>query len=269
MRWRLYVVMAAALLAPTPGQAQAVRLPAGKWTLNSGSTQCLASRQYGTPDKPLELELKLPPAGNSIRLLVVRKGRGSRDPEQVEGMVRLDDGKALPMSMYAYELAARGERILQINMPLETFAAVRSAKVLSIQAPKELRERFQLTSLEPLMKALEACAARLGRDWNAREAGQQKVKESARADLQGAFRPSDYPALARRRNLSGSTTFVILIDETGRVADCTVVEQSGVAALDVQSCAVMRQRVRFTPAIDFQDKPTRDMYVQRVTWILR
>ena len=46
---------------------------------------------------------------------------------------------------------------------------------------------------------------------------------------------------------------VILIDEFGKVADCTVTQTSGAASIDAQSCAVIRERGKFRPAIKLGD----------------
>ena len=78
----------------------------------------------------------------------------------------------------------------------------------------------------------------------------------------GAIESLTFHALRR------SATFVLLIDETGRVADCTVIETSGVASLDAQTCGAVKLQARFKPAIGLDGKPAKDGVVQRVSWIL-
>lgn len=274
MRHPMLGLAAAAMLASSPGHAQSVRAPFANWVLASGSTQCVASRQYGTPDNPLELELKLAPLGKAVRVLLVRKASGgpfSKFPVAIEGKIRVDGGAPLPMSMLAYDLKSRGERILLAYVPFETFAVVRRGELLSIDAPNVLRTQLKLSSVEPVMRALEACAERLRREWNGTTEADPdpKVKQGASGNLQRAFKASDYPAAAVRGFATGTAKFVILIDEAGRVADCSIVKPSGVAILDVQSSAIVKERVRFTPAVGFDGRPARDIYVQQVTWALR
>ena len=92
------------------------------------------------------------------------------------------------------------------------------------------------------------------------------MKEGAAGNLQGLIRPEDYPDSAVRQMKSGTVAFVMLVNEQGRVADCTVVETSGVAALDAQSCAIMAERARFKPGIGMDGKPAKSVFKQRITW---
>jgi outer membrane biosynthesis protein TonB len=57
-----------------------------------------------------------------------------------------------------------------------------------------------------------------------------------------------------------------LIDEQGRIADCTVDQTSGVAVLDTMSCYVISRRARFTPALGADGKPVRSAHETRVRW---
>jgi len=66
----------------------------------------------------------------------------------------------------------------------------------------------------------------------------------------------------------GSVAFVLLIDEEGKVADCTVTETSGVASLDAQSCAIVKERAKFKPATGLDGKPSKSSYFQRISWRL-
>lgn len=60
---------------------------------------------------------------------------------------------------------------------------------------------------------------------------------------------------------------LLMIDEKGAVVDCVTVESSGVATLVAMGCQVIRERARFTPALDINGKPTRDTYLTpTLTW---
>ena len=91
-------------------------------------------------------------------------------------------------------------------------------------------------------------------------------KEGAKGDLMGLFASDDYPTQAILEGGTGSVEIVILIDEQGKAADCTVVETSGVPVLDAQACAVIRQRARFTPAVGLDGKAAKSAFRQRITW---
>ena len=88
----------------------------------------------------------------------------------------------------------------------------------------------------------------------------------AKTDLSRYFSSDDYPSNAIDARDDGIVRVVLLIDEKGRVADCTLTKASGVAALDAQTCAVARERVRYKPALDPQGVPRRDVGVTSITW---
>lgn len=266
MRTRVSFLAAAILLAAPASATDAPRAPTGKWIVDFDTAQCIASRNYGTSDKPLLLVFKQPPAGNVIQVAVVRKGgRDGRYGEQVKAKLRLDGGNPVPATMIAFDVREQDHRVVLFNMPLDQFELLRTAKSLTIQAHLELNETFQLAQVEPLMKILADCVADLRRAWNA-DAPETRLKQRARGNILGAFKGDDYPGVAISEMQSGSVGVVILFDERGQVADCTVIQTSGVAALDAQTCAVIKKRVRFEPALGMDGKPARDMYMQRVTW---
>jgi outer membrane biosynthesis protein TonB len=114
---------------------------------------------------------------------------------------------------------------------------------------------------------MDECVADLRQVWNVWDPnGPSKLKQAPKGNVNGLIRSEDYPGIALLQNQQGSLQFVLLIDEGGRVADCTIVETSGVASLDAQSCAILQDKARFTPAIGLDGKPAKSSYFQRVTW---
>lgn len=65
---------------------------------------------------------------------------------------------------------------------------------------------------------------------------------------------------------SGTVRVALLIDEKGRIADCAILDTSGTPVLDAQTCAILKERARFKPAIGPDGKPAKDGYIQRITW---
>jgi TonB family protein len=168
--------------------------------------------------------------------------------------------------MIKFAVNERSERVVLMNLPLDQFASVRKGRSLSISAMGEFNETFQLASIEPLMKVMDSCVADLRKIWNVDVAGGTSLQSLPTGSLQGLFRGNDYPGIAISRMKGGSVSFVLLINEQGRVADCTVVRTSGVAALDAQSCAVVTERARFQPAIGKDGKPAKATFRQIITW---
>lgn len=265
--------LAAALLicaSPSAVADAAPRSPTGRWIVNFDESQCFALRGYGTKEAPLDLVLKAPTLGDVMQISVIRPGRGSQYAEQREATITFDGAQRVQTTLIAFTPPKSRQRLFRINLPLENFAAVRKAKALSIRASRELDETFALTQMEPLLKVLNDCVVGLRAVWNVTE-GQPstKLKAGAQGNLTGLFSAEDYPEVAVNELRQGTVTFVLLIDESGRVADCTVSETSGVAALDAQSCAVVKERARFKPAVGLDGKPAKAGFTQKVIWRIR
>lgn len=79
----------------------------------------------------------------------------------------------------------------------------------------------------------------------------------------------DYPAEALAANAQGTTKVQLEISKEGRVSGCSILESSGNAALDSRTCAILKERARFTPARNNRGEAVPDIYVQRITWALQ
>jgi TonB family protein len=78
--------------------------------------------------------------------------------------------------------------------------------------------------------------------------------------------PDDYPREALNERREGTTTFLLDVNEVGRVTDCTVTASSGFFDLDTTTCIKVFIRSRFEPALDKDNKPTAGTWSSRVRW---
>ena len=269
----MFSFVASMLIASTISTATAAGLPrepTEKWLVDFADAQCIASRNYGTADDPLVLAIKAPALGDVIELAVVRPGEGGRYAEQLEGHFAFDDGKPLRTTMLVFATGEPKHRIVRFVVPLDQFAAARTASVIRIRAKGEFDERFVISQLDPLMKVIDVCVDDLRKVWNVVEGdAQSPLAQDATGEVLGLIQGDDYPDAALENDQQGKTKFALLIDEQGRVADCTIIETSGVAALDGQSCAIIRERAKFEPAVGPDGKPAKDAYLQSVSWKIR
>lgn len=243
-------------------------VPTGKWVVNFADNQCLATRDYGPPGKPLYLVLKPSPKGQVMKVSIVRKGAG-REAIQVPATIRFDNDQPIESNVLAFASPKNGVRMISVNLADQHFAPMRRAKVVSIRAAGELDESFALEQIAPLMKEIDRCVVGLQEYWNIGEANNGRFKERARANLASYFSGYDYPGAALNRGETGIVAFTLLIDEKGKVADCTLVETSGVASLDAQTCAILITRAQFKPAVGTNGKPAKDSVIGRVRWKTR
>ena len=258
-----------ALLSTTAAAAQdkPARQPAAKWVVDFDAAQCVASRDYGTAASPLTLALKAPPFGNVMQLAVIRPAAGAQDARHLDASIGIDGSGTIATSMVAFTAPETGQRLFRMNLPLDQFAALSKAKTVRIQGQGELDERIALTQMEPLLRVLANCTADLRKAWNVGENGAAGAALKTRASAEStAIDPAAYPVAAVSEAKGGTTRVAVLVDESGKIADCAVVATSGVAALDAQSCWMIEGRARFTPAVGIDGKPARDAYTQSVVW---
>jgi TonB family protein len=259
-------LMLAVVAASSPAlAAPTVRQPTGNWLVNFDDAQCVASRNFGTKEDPLFLVLKAPAVGDVVQVAVMRSGRGGI-AQQLDGSVAFGGREPVSTSVLAFTSGPTRQRVFTINLAKTHFAAAGSATTMSVRGADQLNETFALDKVDSLMKVMDECVADLRQVWNVSTSPEASSNLKQRATIDGIGRLFSYPDVAVRRNQQGGVRFVLLIDEEGRVADCTVVETSGIAALDAQSCSTVKEKARFTPAIGNDGQPAKDSYTRRVSW---
>jgi TonB family protein len=259
------MILAAATLSAA-GAAAEPRAPTGKWNVDFADAQCVADRDYGTPANPLRLLLKAPPVGGVMQVAVLR-GADASPPRQVDSVVTVEGRPPIKVNLLMFTPKGARERIYLLNMPSADFAPAWQAKSLSVRS-EGLSVTFALSEMEPLRKIVDECVADLRRVFNVGDIGPDplRFKRRASANIASVFSSDDYPAVAVMKGQGGKVRFALLIREDGRVADCTVIETSGVASLDTQACAMLKRRAKFQPAIGIDGKPAKDSVVGAITW---
>lgn len=261
------VIFFAALASATAAQAAPEpRAPTGKWNVDFADAQCIAQRDYGTPESPLLLVLKAPPAGDVMQVAAVRRA-ASTPAEQVESTVTVDGRRPLKTDLLMFSQKDSKNRVYLLNMPSAEFAPVRQARTLSVRS-SGLNETFALSQMESVMRVMDRCVADLRRAFNigANGTGSVALPTRAKGAIASFFSDKDYPSVALMNRQTGKVKFALLIDENGGVADCTIVETSGVPSLDSQACAILKTRGKFEPARGADGKPAKDSAFGAVVW---
>ena len=78
--------------------------------------------------------------------------------------------------------------------------------------------------------------------------------------------PDDYPARAARQDESGIVSMRLAVDDYGRVTNCAVTESSGSTALDTGTCALLRRKARFAPALNTNGSPVSGTHREMIAW---
>lgn len=82
------------------------------------------------------------------------------------------------------------------------------------------------------------------------------------------FSPDDYPETALEDRAQGFVAYRLEIGPDGRVIGCAIMQSSGSAALDNDTCRIVSSRARFTPARDGAGRYVPDHRDGWVTWRL-
>jgi len=260
-----WIISQAALAAPpTPN----VYAPTNKWVVDFDDSQCVASRNYGTAAEPWLLGLKAPVSGDVMQLMVVRPGGSSPFPDQHPTVITLNDGQVLRTSAMSLSIPERKQRLLRMILSSEQFERFSKATAISIDVRGQLRQNIALTDMPALSKIMSDCVAGLRKYWNAGvTAGpSSSLRQDATGDLRGLFSSKDYPDVGMLDDSQGISRVVLLVDETGKVADCTITASSGSAALDGQTCYAITTRAKFKPAIGADGKPAKTVFRQQINW---
>lgn len=241
--------------------------PVGEWKIEPSEARCVAVRQYGLPSKPMTLALKASLHGDAIQLAVLRDGY-QRHLAQT-GVTIAVDGARFETTAISYPISGNRRRVAHlINLDADASAAIRNGSNLQVSVIEGFEESFKLASPIDAWKNLQDCVSRVRETWNIGEEWRVRIDTAARGDLRPLFSSDDYPLRAMLADQSGSTKIGLLIDEQGRVRDCTLIEASGIAMLDARSCGIIVERARFEPAVGADGKPVKSSWRQTITWRL-
>ena len=262
-------ILAAAFIASIPGAALAAEplQPTSKWNVEYDVAQCIASRNYGTEEKPLLLILKPSPMfGKVMRVLVLRDGGYSGGADEVQASLQFGDSPRIRASGLKIKSKDNKQTVFSFNVPTDELKARAQAKTITLET-SGLDVTFALSSVSGLLAELEKCRLNLLQVYHA---GGSDIREKASPlePLSSIFSSKDYPMPRSTYYNQGRAVVSILVDENGKVRDCSIADSAGAATLDAMSCHIIQERASFRPAIGVDGKPSRSVYVQTIVWRL-
>jgi len=258
----LYAMLLVSASISTTGVAAppAALDPLKNWVVDYGETQCAALREFGDPAKPIIFGIIPSPDGGTFELLVKRPRSGPDFAEEMPGIVDFGRGPIKAWLLY-FGTKKGGSSLYQYRISAEQMAQARSASTVTLHADGGEDFSFRLAVMPALLDGLEKCTADLRQYWNMNAEKSGKLATPSKGDVRRIFDSDDYPSDALRQDQEGTAQYMLLIDEKGSVAACHVMKPSGVPVLDAMGCQVIRQRAKFTPAVDHNGKPIRSTYV--------
>jgi TonB family protein len=253
---RVCSIMAVALFSFATSAHASPLKPIENWDIDYGETQCTAARSFGTAADPLILGIVPSISGNTYELLVSSQQYGPKFAEESQGSVSF--GKAaIPSWMLHYGGNGVKRTIDQYRITAAQMEQARSAIAVELHSSRNGDYAFALSDMPALLDGLRKCTEDLQQYWNMNR--DDALARPAVGDMRSVFKGGDYPSEAVRREQQGTAQYQLLVDEKGAVAGCDVLRPSGIAALDSTGCEVIKERAKFSPAIDKQGKPVRSV----------
>lgn len=293
MRGLQFLALVGCGLSTASPAAAAPLQPTAKWGVDFGDAHCIAYRHFDTPGRSLMLTVKAPVLGDDLQISLITPGKGdSIYGKQFRGTWQIEDAVPAPLTWldFTSQAATPPNHIVMMNLPRVALAPLSTkAGVFTLATEKEVVQQLSIQGFGAVLPVLDQCVADLRIDWGVTPdvvvryaqrivAPSRKFEPLAPPDggrfaksitSTGIFSSEDYPSQPLDEGDDGDVRAVLLIDETGRVADCTLTKASGVAALDSQTCAVYRERARYKPARDKAGKARRDVDTATIHWVIR
>ncbi len=245
------------------------RTPISRWVVDFAEHQCVASRKYGDAKNPVFLVFKPSPLRDVMQIAWMEKSASFGSARQFAAALQIEGHSPIPVSVLG-SATNDGGVTYRTNVPIVDFAPARTGTKISLGGIGRLKGSFELTQMPSLMKALDTCVDDLRRVWNVEPTDQSRLRSRASMteSLARLFSTADYPHISVRNEESGTAGVVLLVDEKGKVADCTVSQTSKVAVLDAQTCVIFLTRAKLDPAVGHDGRPARDALRTRVRWIM-
>ncbi len=253
------------VLVQTPWPAPA------PWFVATGPRFCLAIQRS---EREIAKAAVLLDARDGKLLMAVAPGLSVKlkQPETIE--LRLDGLTFTSLDAIGYrpDPVNTGFIVTVDDAFIDAFAAARTLRVL--RGGRELLS-VDLAGSAATMNQLRRCYDSLRADLAARpqvsapppspmpRKGPAKVVASNQVVTE-----DDYPIRAQIAGIEGSAVVRIEVGSDGTAGRCEVVTSSGNADLDLRSCALLKDRLRYLPALDASGKPYPSRYRRTFTWRL-
>jgi TonB family protein len=242
--------------------------PSGPWTVEPADAMCIVGRDFGTGDQLVTLGFRPYPLGEKVRIALWIPATGKKF---TWGKAELALDEQTPVEEYFDQgpVPIKGKHLIQIDIERSKIETLHAAKLLHIRTEKR-NWSFKLGNVAGAMKALQGCENDLLVKWGMDPAVLASIETSAfhPFGLESIFRTSDYPRVAMSRNEQGTAGVRYWIGTNGKVSDCRVVETSGSALLDQQTCDVIIRRARYFPARVKSGESVASIGFQRIRWEL-
>lgn len=277
--------IAAAFLAPGASAKRIDLEPSSKWNVDFGVEKCRLARYFGEgEDRHLLMFDQYAPSvgfgmtvsGPALERFQSRKRTSlSFSPDQEPRRTEPHAGKVEGVGgavIYSYLGLASGtgtEEPVQPAASLPQLDPAQGDEIAYIRLAQGGRDVLLNTGpLGETFKVLNLCTQQLVKDWGLDPQKHLTAQRQVRwLNQEGVVRriQSDYPRAALSRGEQGIMRMRVMVDETGAVTDCAILEATRVESLESPACREM-MRAEFDPALDVEGKPFASYYATSITY---
>lgn len=257
------------IIAMTLATAEPLK-PTGRWVVNFAENACVLSRQYGEGKQGFSLHFKAPLIGESYEIMIARPERRSHGWTMDRGWIEKPDGRRIEPIYISEYSTVDDHRLSRIRFDPELYTLGEDGDRLILHLDKRHHYDLALPAFEKARAVLGTCLTDLRKVHGVDEQVMAGIATPAKADkpLYRYFSTDDYPSEAVREGQQGSVGILYWIETDGRVKQCKIIESSGRDALDRQTCAIIVDSARFTPALDASGSPIRSPDFTRISWVM-
>ncbi len=289
---RLAIAIGAIMALTTPMAAQAkekVYAPKSKWVVDYGVDRCTVGREFAYENQSVMLTFTRVGSSDGVRIALI----GDLPRIKVANSITMrffpfgdsfesdffngvsDDRKSVAIILStlapfkfneenADKFVSRG---VNYRLKEEHLKAING---LVIDPNPGSAMHFQTGPMGPLFNELEKCTNSLAKYWGFDNEVLNSLSKNAEPIGSPAkwMRSTDYPSGFAMMGRMGVVDFRLTVDETGAVTQCDISNAMGGERFSENVCKGVMSRARFTPALDKDGKPTKDLYINRVIFMM-
>lgn len=253
----LVSVAQASPISPAQGVPTQLLQPISQWESIPSDVRCSVERSYGDSAKPTVLGVHESISAESFELIVAGIGKGAPILQELAGGINLRGDSIKRWSLHFVN--SKGGSIDKFGLTSPEMSKVASAEVISFHADGALDQSFALTGLADALRQLDQCTARLRQEWRVDEPDSEVGIKGPRDDIRTPFARAA-PAWSQLHMRPGIVQFIVLVDETGKIADCDVKETAGAPLLEELGCELIKGETKAVPARDRSGKGVKDSF---------
>lgn len=239
--------------------------PSGPWTVEHADSMCIVGRKFGTGEQEVTLGFRPGPMSEHMRVAVWLSDKSEKFKFGV-GRVAIDSFPPVAAPYGRGPTPIKGLQLIKIDTKRPEIGNLDTAKILHVSVD-DLNLSFRLGNIRGAITALQKCERELLIGWGMDPTVLDSITtQPFHRNIVSLFSTNDYPSSAISKGEQGTAGVHFRIGTDGKVSDCRVVETSGSAALDAQTCKIIVRRARYEPARTKAGEPVASIGFQRIRW---